>query len=511
VDDDLRVADLLTALSVATDLGMGRPPETAIRSCLVAVGLARAAGCAEREVRDVYYTSLLQHLGCSGPAHELAAAVGDERRFLGRVVRVDEVTPRGVLTVFAAAGQGTGARRPVHVARLVAMGPSGGAAVVRATCEVGSRLARRLHLGDPVATAIHEGAERWDGRGLFGHGGETVPLPTRVSALASQAVLAHLDGGTEAAAEVVRARAGGWFDPQLAATFARQGPDLLRELDAVDVWPAALAAEPAPPRRVPPGEVATIATVFADLADLKTPDTLGHSRQVAELAVGAGARVGLGSEDVGNLRLAGLLHDLGRVAVANDVWERPGTLTTTQREQVRLHPYHTERILDRAAALRPVARVAGMHHERLDGSGYHHGARGASLPMAARLLAAADAFQAMTQPRPHRPARSPAEAAEVVGAEAAAGRLDPDGVRAVVATAGQVAPRTAAGWPAGLTDREVEVLRHLARGASNRRIAEQLVISRRTAEHHVQHIYAKIGASTRAAAALFAVEHGLVR
>jgi DNA-binding NarL/FixJ family response regulator len=152
-----------------------------------------------------------------------------------------------------------------------------------------------------------------------------------------------------------------------------------------------------------------------------------------------------------------------------------------------------------------------MHHERLDGSGYHRGAFGAQVPAGARVLAAADAFQAMTQDRPHRRGLAPEAAAAALAEEARAGRLDRECVRAVIEAAGQPPPKVRTAWPAGLSDREVEVLRLVARGLSNRAIAGRLYVSPRTAEHHVQHIYTKIGASTRAAAALFAMEHGLLR
>jgi HD-GYP domain-containing protein (c-di-GMP phosphodiesterase class II) len=210
------------------------------------------------------------------------------------------------------------------------------------------------------------------------------------------------------------------------------------------------------------------------------------------------------------VRLAALLHDLGRAAVGAGVWEKPGPLTSGEWERVRLHPYHTERILARSEVLAPLARIAGMHHERQDGTGYHHGASAAEVPVEARVLGVADAYEALTQDRAHRPARSPEAAAEAVTADIGRGRLDPEVARAVVEAAGQRAPRTRTAWPAGLSDREVEVLRLVARGRSNRAIAQELVISPRTAEHHVQHIYGKIGASTRAAAAMFAMEHGLL-
>jgi len=247
------------------------------------------------------------------------------------------------------------------------------------------------------------------------------------------------------------------------------------------------------------------------MVDLLTPFTLGHAATVAELAGQASARLGLAATDAAQLRRAALLHDLGRVAVSSGVWERPGPLSSTQWEQVRLHPYHSERILVRSAALEPLARVAGMHHERHDGSGYHHRAAGAGIPAGARLLAAADAYQAMTQDRPHRPALSPEAAARELEAATRAGRFDPECARAVIEAAGQQPSRSRGAWPAGLSDREVEVLRLVAGGLSNRQVAATLVISPRTAEHHVQHVYTKIGVSTRAAAAMFAMRHGLLR
>jgi HD-GYP domain-containing protein (c-di-GMP phosphodiesterase class II) len=231
---------------------------------------------------------------------------------------------------------------------------------------------------------------------------------------------------------------------------------------------------------------------------------------VAELAEGAARALGLPAAEAAAVRRAGLLHDLGRVGVSNRVWEKPGALTEGDWEQVRLHPYHSERILARAPALAPLARLAGMHHERQDGSGYHRQAAGPAVPLVARLLAAADAYQAMTQERPYRPALAPAAAAEQLSAEAGRGRLDGEAVRAVLEVAGHRPIRARSVWPAGLSDREVEVLRLIARGASYREVARDLAISPKTAEHHIEHIYNKLGVSTRAAATMFAMEHDLV-
>jgi HD-GYP domain-containing protein (c-di-GMP phosphodiesterase class II) len=510
--DDLRLADLLAALSVATDLGMGQEPEKAVRSCLVATHLARAMDLPDPEVRDVFYTALLKHLGCTAPGHEVAHLVGDELAGTPRTERTDVASRRELLALTAAAGKGMGVQRVRYLARTLAAGKQAGRVISRAVCEVGALMAERLRLGDGVRTGLFHSLERWDGRGeAHGLAGEAVALPARLTVVAAQAVIFDRLGGPDAAVEMVRRRAGGWFDPAVAAAFERVGPELLRRLAEADVWAEVLAAEPRPVRRIPPAELDEVAGVFADMVDLLTPYTLGHSSGVAELATDAAGCLRLPGGDVDLVRRAALLHDLGRVAVAGHVWERPRALTAAQREQVRLHPYHSERILVRSAALQPLARIAGMHHERQDGSGYHHGAAGAQVPIEARLLAAADAYQAMTQDRPHRAALAPPAAAREVEAAARAGRFDPECARAVVEAAGQPATRARDAWPAGLSEREVEVLRLVARGLSNRQIAAALFISPRTAEHHVQHIYAKIDASTRAAAAMFAMEHGLLR
>ena len=205
------------------------------------------------------------------------------------------------------------------------------------------------------------------------------------------------------------------------------------------------------------------------------------------------------------------MADLGAVGVPSGVWESPGPLGVEALERVRLHPYLSERVLGRCPGLRPVAALAGAHHERLDGSGYHRGSTGAQLPSPARLLAVADVWTALREDRPHRPARPPAEARDVLWAEVTAGRLDGTAAEAVLAADGQGGDRRRAPRPAGLSDREVEVLRLIARGCSNREVAGRLSISAKTVGHHVGHIYAKIGVTTRPAAALFAMEHDLLR
>lgn len=219
-------------------------------------------------------------------------------------------------------------------------------------------------------------------------------------------------------------------------------------------------------------------------------------------------RIGL-PEEGHDLRIAGHLHDIGRMGVSSYIWDKAAPLTVSERDQARLHAYHGERIVARVPELSGIAALVGRHHERCDGSGYYRGLTGAQLPMASRVLSVADRYRELVEGRPHRPSVTPAKAAERLRGEATAGRLDPDAVAAVLAEAGHAAHRSSS-LPSGLTERQVQVLRLVAAGVSNPGIAERLGISRRTAEHHVQDVYLKIGLSTRAGAALFAMEHGLL-
>lgn len=508
---ELRLAELLAALSVATDLGMGQPPEKAIRSCAVATGLASAMGLPEEQVRDVYLATLLRHLGCTATARDEAFWFGgDELASRPAAERADFGSVREMVALTLGSGRGSGVHRPRHLARAMAAGQQG-SAILTTVCEVAAALARRLRCSQGVCDALYQATERWDGKGVpQGLAGEQVAVAARISDVANQAVIFHLEVDVDAALAMVARRAGGWFDPSVAEVFARCGRDLLREVAECDPWEAVLEVEPEPVATIGPAAFDDLAAIFADMVDLKSPFTVGHSSGVAKLAAGAAHKLGMGEPAVADLRRASLLHDLGRVAVSSGIWEKPRSLSTTEHEQVRLHAYHTERILNRSPVLEPLGRIAGLRHERLDGSGYHRGSTAGSLPTAARLLATADVFQAVTQDRPHRPGRTPEQAAETVADEAAAGRLDADCVRAIIEVAGEPPRRVTAPWPAGLTDREVEVLRLVAAGRSNRQIADELVVSPRTAEHHVQHIYTKIGSSTRAAASLFAMEHGLI-
>jgi HD-GYP domain-containing protein (c-di-GMP phosphodiesterase class II)/DNA-binding CsgD family transcriptional regulator len=513
VENTLRFAELLAALSLETDLGMGHPPEEAMRSCLLATGLARRLGHAEDEVADVYWTALLMHVGCTAYAHEQAAVFGGDEIAVNDIgSKTDFGAPREAVAFLLELSR---AMSPMQRARILfagmVRGPRFGREVAVATCEVAAGMGRRLGMSPGVQRGLNELFERWDGRGEPQRlAAEGIALPARLAQLAAQAVVFARLGGTGLALEMARRRAGTGLDPGLVTGFLRHGAELLDGIDGGDPWTAVLAAEPAPQLWIPDVRLDEVARAFADAVDLKSTFTLGHSAGVAELAEAAGRLMGLAATDVLCVRRAALLHDLGRVGVPNGIWEKPGRLTTSEWEQVRLHPYHTERILSRSSTLAVLAPVAGMHHERLDGSGYHRAASAATLGLPARLLAAADAFQAMTQARPHRPALSGSEAADALATDAREGRLDRMAVDALLAAAGLRHEVKAPVIPAGLTDREIDVLRLLARGNTNKQMGRRLFISPKTVGHHVEHIYQKLGVSSRAAAAMFALEHGLM-
>ncbi|HEY7257838.1 MAG TPA: HD domain-containing phosphohydrolase [Gaiellales bacterium] len=507
----VRLAQLLVGLSLVADVGMGLEPGEAARATVLAARLAADIGLAAPA--DAYYTTLLQHIGCTAYAHEAAAMLGgDEIAVKSAAVRTDFGSPREIFTVYLPnlaphAGLFTRLR-----AAGVAATRSGRivAGYSRANCEVAAMTGRRLGLGGGVEAGLLAVYEQVDGGGgPLRLSGDAIPIAARVAQVAVHASLFDRLGGPELAVTTLRRRAGRSLDAELVEEFCARAADRLGELGAVDVAAAAVDAEPAPGVEIPDSDVDSACAAFGDVVDLKSPYLHDHAAGVSALAAAAAAWLRMGADDVTAVRRAGLVHDVGRAAVPNAVWEKAGPLSAADWERVRLHPYHSERILKACPPLEPLARLAGSHHERLDGSGYHREAAGAALPMRARILAAADAFQAMTQPRPHRPARSAEEAAALLEQEARAGRLDADAVTAVRAASGEPIRRRRAG-PSGLTDRQIEVLRLLAAGHSNREIGRRLSVSPRTAEHHVQDIYARIGVSTRAAAALYAMERDLL-
>ena len=298
-------------------------------------------------------------------------------------------------------------------------------------------LAAQLGLPMAVQDAVAASYEQWDGRGWPGRlAGELIPVAARLAQLAEFVEVAHRVGGVEAASVLAARRAGTQFDPALAELVHADPEAILAGLDSTRAWDAVIAAEPALSVFLSDEGVDAALLAIANFVDLKSPFTLGHSRAVAELAVDSGVRLGLAEDEQRMLRRAGLVHDLGRLGVSNAIWDKPGPLGHGEWERVRMHPYLTERMLHQSRALAPLAEIAVQHRERLDGSGYPRALSGSAISPHARLLGAVDAYQSMTEPRPHRPERSAADAAAELRTDVAAGRLDADAVDAVLAAAG---------------------------------------------------------------------------
>jgi HD-GYP domain-containing protein (c-di-GMP phosphodiesterase class II) len=509
----LRLAELLGALSLATDLAHQVPPETALKDALLSVIFARHLGLSGQELTDVYYLALVSHLGCTAYAEEQGGVSGGDdgamRHTFTEADFADNVQLARLAVTKLAIRSG-----PVERARAVVGFMRAGRGFLEAgntaICEAAARLGERLGIGPNVSRGLNELFARWDGKLFPLPPGEGVSLISRLTHLIRVAQIHALGRGPIGAGEVVQERRGGEFDPKLADAFLEVYPDLFAAIGEGSVWDRALDAEPRPHRLVAQSHLEELTLAIADFTDIKSPFTLGHSRRVGVLAEAAGGCLGLKAHDLQLLRLGGHVHDLGSVSLPQRVWMKGGRLNRPELEAVRLHPYQTERILSCCRSLDPLGAVAGFHHERLDGSGYHRGATAAAQSQAARVLAAAEVYQSLLEERSWRPASSASDSSDQLAEQATAGTLDRLAVRAVLEVAGQRPGPRRVGWPAGLTDREVEVLRLLATGRSNRVIARTLSISEATVRTHAENIYGKTGVHSRAGIGLFAIEHDLV-
>jgi HD-GYP domain-containing protein (c-di-GMP phosphodiesterase class II)/DNA-binding CsgD family transcriptional regulator len=509
VAEGLRLAEFLAALSLATDLGMGQPMEQALRTCLIALELGERLGLNSESLSDVYYVALLRFLGCTADAHEFAQLVGGDdiamRAAIAPVLGGPPAEFASAIMPKVGAGRSPIARASLVIGMMRQAKQRAGEGI-RAHCELSDHLAQRLGLGTGVRDGLQAAFEQWNGDGLpNGWSGERIPLAARIVFVARDVEVLYRLGGAERVQETVRGRSGAAYDPAVANACMASMAEVPTILESASPWTEVLEREPAERLRVSESRVNGVLEAFADFVDMKSPFTAGHSRAVAAIAAAA-----VPNGDAVSVQRAALVHDLGRVSVPNGIWDKPGRLTDGEWERVRLHPYYSERVLGRVQSLTTAAALAGSHHERLDGSGYYRGSSRGEVSPAARVLAAADAYQAMTQPRPYRLAMQPEEAADELQTMAAAGRLDQQAVTSVLSAAGHTVRRPRTDWPAGLTEREVEVLRMICRGGTKKQVASVLSISPNTVDHHIRHIYDKAGVQSRAGATLFALEHDLL-
>ena len=508
--EPVKLSQFVATLSLMSDLGMGRPMERVLRQTVIAMRLADASGAGPEVSAAAYYTSLLTWVGCATDTSELAELFGDETHLYEDAHEGD--LAGASMAAFMAKHLGYGSSRLRRIGMVGAFLATAGRSVQRVMeshCQATSELALRLELGDAVAVPLVQAFERWDGRGVPGKVGKHELAPAiRLVHLADNIEAFHHTGGPDAALEVATARRGTQFDPGLVDTFCAKTDAILEGLGTFQAWDQVIALDPRLGAELSPAQLDTALDALGDFSDLKSPFLLGHSRGVADLARDAATVLGMSDEDCANLRRAGVIHDVGMVGVPSGVWDATAPWTLVQSERARTHPYLAERVFARIPGLKSIVACASQHHERLDGSGYPHGLAGNALSPAARILAAADVYHALRETRPHRPALDADSAVATMREEVREGRLDPAAVDAVLTAAGHRVARRSV-LPAGLTRREVDVLVLLARGHSNPDIASQLVISRKTVSTHLEHIYAKLGVTTRTEAALYAMQRGL--
>jgi HD-GYP domain-containing protein (c-di-GMP phosphodiesterase class II) len=505
-DGVVRAAELLAAVSTATDFAKGLPEEQALRTCRIAMRVAEIADLDEQDSQAVFYLSLLRFIGCTATAPEMAAALGDELAVSATFVDVDA---RDIGAVFAATRRlYADDRLPTRVlesGRFLASAPR----VVRehevASCEVGYLFATKLGLPRRVASGLRQVFERFDGKGNPGlFKGDGIGLPVRVEQVANLLELATRTSGWDDALAVIGTRAGSILDPRLVALVLRSADELRPAAEEELDQQAVLALEPAPAVEFGDAALDAALTAVGAVADLKSAYTRGHSGAVSARAATVASMAGLPAGEVELARRAGWVHDLGKVATSASIWDKDGPLNATQFERVRMHPYVSERVLARCPALEQVAAVAGAHHERIDGSGYHRGAR--ALKPVATIVAAADMYEAMSQPRAQRPPLPPRERNQLMCDQVTDGRL-PDWVVDAILDA----PRgSTTASQTGLTERQLDVLAQVARGATNRQTAEALHISPKTVNAHLEQIFTRLGVTTRGAAAFYAIEQGLL-
>jgi HD-GYP domain-containing protein (c-di-GMP phosphodiesterase class II) len=513
----LRLGEFVATLALAQDNAFGQPLESQLRSCLLATWMCDDAGFPAPIRETAYWTALLRYIGCTGHAHEVATLFGDEIAIRAQTLVHDAANPAEVMQdvrQFATSWRPPEEREAVlqmiqqHAREWAVHNFSSG-------CEVADMFLQRLDFGPGVREALRFTFERWNGNGYPAHAaGESIPLAMRVVHLSHDMEAIARIFSPERALATAAERRDRTYDPQLADLFVARGAEWFARLAKTEPWDAVLALEPTPYRMLAGEALDAALELAADFIDLKSPYMTGHSRKCAQLAGDAARLLDFSDDEVSRVRRAALLHDFGTTGVPNSIWDKPASLTRAEFDRVELHPMLTEQMLRRSTALSSLNPAASAHHEKSDGSGYHNRVRADAVDPGASVLAAVEIYVGMTSDRANRDALSAEDASTELRRLASTGVVEPRASRAVLVAAGHGEPRsrtvTRAKHPGGLTLRQVDVLRLASRGLTTQQIADRLHISTKTADHHIQHIYTKIGVSTRAAAALWANQHALV-
>lgn len=508
------LATLLCALSFATGVGFGGHIEHGLGSACLGLQIVNALGLAEEEREAVFYGAFLKDVACTACSAGIAAFFPDDEQVsLSDVILMDP-SRMGDMIGWLSRYFRLDAHFPHRITRLLSFLAQCGPIVketMRSHCEIAELFARRLRFPTHVQHTLRFQWERWDGRGMaYGLKGAVIPRTARILHLAQVLDLTYRFAGPQATLLLAKERRGNRFDPEAVDAFLALAhtPDFWQTFERQLAEEALLANPPATQAdRMPEDQAELICEVLAEFIDLKTRETWHHSETVATVAQTIGARLGLSTPELTHLRRAAFVHDIGKVAVPIAILAKGEHRTKTEWETYRLHPYYTQRILERVEALRDLAQVAASHHEWVNGQGYHRQLTGEQIPMQGRILAVANSYAHLIQQQ------KPQEALRLM-APLVDRQFDRICYQALVmSVTGKNRlpglPPTGAREDA-LTAREVEVLGLLARGLNTPQIASTLHISKKTVEHHLRHIYTKIDVTCRTAAVVYAVQHRLV-
>jgi HD-GYP domain-containing protein (c-di-GMP phosphodiesterase class II) len=513
------LARLLTAFTFASDLAFALEFEDGIRSTYVACKIADKLGLTGDDWTNVYYTALLKDAGCTCYTSQFAELFQTP----------DELVARREGVVFGGARPenamawlqqyvGTDMQSLGRAAHLAYVAANAGAAFKDAwesSVEVCSRISERLGMPAAIRDAEMALGEQWDGGGFPGRlKGDEIPLITQIITPTFIWPPVRNRFGREAAVALAREQRGNAFSPVVCDAFIDLAQDeaFWEVLESPEIVDIVIGMEPDGPLAVVDEQrFDALADAFADFIDLKSPYFAAHSRRVAKVAEQIARLMHCPEDEVKQIRRAALMHDLGIVGVPSRILNKPeARLSATERDTLRLHSYSTERIVDRVPAFALLKPLMGNHHEHIDGSGYFRGLKGRDIPFGARVIAVANRLDELTHEVPEAPGISLAEALNVIAAEAGT-QLDSEIVDVVRKNLGEkLLPQAPRAWPAGLSDREIEVLRLASKGLTRKQVADELGITENTVRHHLEHIYGKTGTTTRVGATLFAMENNLL-
>jgi HD-GYP domain-containing protein (c-di-GMP phosphodiesterase class II)/DNA-binding CsgD family transcriptional regulator len=515
-DEDLAV--LLCTLSFATGLAFGGHMEHGLGSAFLGLQIADELVLAEEEREAIFYGALLKDVACTACSAGIAAFLPDEEQVsLSDVVLLDP-SQFGDMIGWVSKYLRLDAHLPGRVAKLLSFLVQCGPIVketMRSHCEVAELFARHLGFPDYVQKALRFQWERWDGKGMaYRLKGATIPRAARILHLAQVLELMYRFGGSAAAQALAQEKRATRFDPEGVDAFLAlaQRADFWSIFEEQSTQEALLARRP-PTRagHAQEDQAELVCEALADFIDLKTRETWHHSRVVAEVAVGIGACLGLGSRELTMLRRAALVHDIGKVAVPIAILAKGEQRSSSEWEIYRLHSYYTQRILERVNAFQELAQAAAAHHEWMNGQGYHRQLCGEQIPLHGRILAVANTYARLVQQQGDK--KDSTDTLLKMGSRVGT-QFDRSCYNALVTLlTGACSFGNDAFRPrkvGSLTEREVEVLCLLAQGCNTPQIARSLAISKKTVEHHLSHIYNKIGVTCRTAAVVYAVQQGLV-